>query len=102
MVLLGGINTGIADADAAADFVKGDSTGGSDSGKRGKKLEVVINLIPWNPVQGVAFEGRQLLPPSNREIAVFTAALEQHGLNVTRRFKKGAGISGACGQLGVV
>lgn len=99
MVLLGGINTSTADADAAADFVKGGSTGGNGSGK---KLKAVINLIPWNPVQGIAFEGQPLRPPSHPEIAAFTTALEQHGLNVTRRFRKGAGISGACGQLGVV
>ena len=88
MVLLGGINTERADAEAAADFAAG--------------LDAVINLIPWNPVAGIEFEGRALRSPASRETAGFAAALEKCGLNVTRRLRKGAGISGACGQLGVV
>ena len=96
MALLGGINTTVADADAAADFVSGASGGAGD------KLDAVINLIPWNPVQGIEFEGAPMRTPSSYEIARFTEELEKRGLNVTRRFKKGAGISGACGQLGVV
>ena len=88
MVLLGGINTGIADADAAAEFAKG--------------LETVLNLIPWNPVAGAEFDGRPIKKATGREIAEFTAALESRGLKVTRRTEKGQAISGACGQLGVV
>ena len=88
LVLLGGINTGISDAQAAANF--------------GAGLDAVINLIPWNPVGGLEFEGRPLRPPTPGETADFTAALKNCGLTVTRRFRKGAGISGACGQLGQV
>ena len=98
MVLLGGINTGIPDAEAAADFVRS-----------GPPLDAVINLIPWNQVEGRAdsgqsleFEGRPLRSPAPRETADFTAALESRGLKVTQRIGKGLGISGACGQLGVV
>ena len=86
MVLLSGINTSTADADAAEDFCRG--------------LDSVINLIPWNPVQGLEFEGNSLIPPSRREIADFAAALESRGLKVTVRMEKGQSISGACGQLG--
>jgi len=86
IVLLGGINTGTADAQAVAGFSAG--------------LDAVINLIPWNPVEGLEFEGRPLRPPTPRETADFTAALESRALNVTRRFRKGSSISGACGQLG--
>ena len=39
MVLLGGINTGAQDVIAAADFAKG--------------LDLVVNLIPWNPVDDI-------------------------------------------------
>ncbi|MCL2232377.1 MAG: 23S rRNA (adenine(2503)-C(2))-methyltransferase RlmN [Treponema sp.] len=88
MVLLGGINTGIPDAQAAGDF--------------GAGLDAVFNLIPWNPVEGLEFDGAPLRAPTQREIADFSAALEKRGLTVTRRFRKGSGISGACGQLGVV
>jgi 23S rRNA (adenine2503-C2)-methyltransferase len=86
IVLLGGINTTLPDAEAAADFARG--------------LNAVINLIPWNPVEGMEFEGRPLMPPTTRETADFAAALESRGLKVTRRLGKGLGIAGACGQLG--
>ena len=91
MVLLGGINTGTSDAQALAGFVRD-----------GGELDAVINLIPWNPVEGLEFDGQPLRPPSQRETAAFTAALESRALTVTRRFRKGSGISGACGQLGQV
>ena len=94
MVLLGGINTGIPDAEAAANFVR---AGGSHA-----RLDAVINLIPWNPVEGLEFEGRPLRQPTPKETADFAVALESRGLKVTRRIGKGLGISGACGQLGLV
>jgi len=94
MVLLGGINTDISETQAVADFVRPPQSGAG--------LDVIINLIPWNPVEGLKFDGQPLRPPAPREIAVFTAALESRGLKVTRIFRKGSGISGACGQLGVV
>ena len=86
MVLLGRINTGPPDAKAAADFAAG--------------LDAVINLIPWNHVDNMEFEGSRLRTPSTREISEFTTALENLGLKVTRRTGKGLGIAGACGQLG--
>ena len=86
MVLLGGVNTGLADAKACAAFAAG--------------LDAVINLIPWNPVEGVEFDGGPLRPPSARETSEFARALESLGLKVTRRTGKGLGIAGACGQLG--
>jgi 23S rRNA (adenine2503-C2)-methyltransferase len=86
LVLLGGINTRRRDLEALAGFVAG--------------LEVVVNLIPWNPVEGMRFEGRPLTQPTARETADFSAALARLGIGVTRRVKKGQGVSGACGQLG--
>jgi 23S rRNA (adenine2503-C2)-methyltransferase len=80
-VLLGGVNTRLRDAELMARFADG--------------LDVVVNLIPWNSVSGTFFH-----EPSEREVAAFMTALEQHGLTVTRRFRKGSGIAGACGQLG--
>jgi 23S rRNA (adenine2503-C2)-methyltransferase len=85
-VLLGGINTGPEDARAVADFAGG--------------LETVTNLIPWNAVEGVDFEGKPIRPPGRREVSDFASALEKQGLKVTRRMGRGTGISGACGQLG--
>ncbi|MDR2757879.1 MAG: 23S rRNA (adenine(2503)-C(2))-methyltransferase RlmN [Spirochaetaceae bacterium] len=86
VVLLGGLNTRRQDLEALADFAAG--------------LEVVVNLIPWNPVEGMEFEGRPLAQPTPREIVEFSEALIKRGIGVTRRLGKGLGVSGACGQLG--
>ncbi|MDR2377051.1 MAG: 23S rRNA (adenine(2503)-C(2))-methyltransferase RlmN [Treponema sp.] len=86
MVLLGGLNTGAEEAAAVRDFAQG--------------LDVVVNLIPWNPVEGLRFRGRALQEPSPAEIEAFARFLRQGGLNVTRRFRRGRGVAGACGQLG--
>jgi 23S rRNA (adenine2503-C2)-methyltransferase len=86
LVLLRGLNTRPRDADALANFAAG--------------LDAAINLIPWNPVEGVEFEGRPLERPTAREIAGFSEALTRRKLRVTRRLEKGLEISGACGQLG--
>jgi 23S rRNA (adenine2503-C2)-methyltransferase len=85
-VLLGGINTRGEDAASIAQFARG--------------LDAAINLIPWNPVKGLEFEGKPLREPSAEEIESFTHRLEALGLNVTRRYRRGRGVMGACGQLG--
>jgi 23S rRNA (adenine2503-C2)-methyltransferase len=87
-VLLGSVNTTAADADAMAEFAGG--------------LDVIVNLIPWNPVEGLLFDGRPFRPPSAKETVSFAGMLEKRGLKVTRRYEKGREVSGACGQLGVV
>jgi 23S rRNA (adenine2503-C2)-methyltransferase len=85
-VLLGGINTGAEEAAAFRAFARG--------------LDAVINLIPWNPVEGLNFRGRALREPAPAEIEAFARLLERGGLKVTRRYRRGRGVSGACGQLG--
>ena len=60
-------------------------------------LDVNINLIPWNPVPQLDFE-----EPSNNEIRAFVVILENAGLNVTLRTRRGRKIGGACGQLGKI
>ena len=86
MVLLAGINTSPAEAGAVAEFVSG--------------LDTVINLIPWNHVDGLDLEGITMKSPSGNEVSAFGSALKHRGLKVTRRYEKGSGISAACGQLG--
>jgi 23S rRNA (adenine2503-C2)-methyltransferase len=86
MVLLRGLNTGVSDAKAVREFARG--------------LDTVINLIPWNPVDGLKLEGLPLCASTKKEVTDYTAALEKEGLKVTTRMKKGRSISGACGQLG--
>jgi 23S rRNA (adenine2503-C2)-methyltransferase len=85
-VLLGGLNTSPQDAAALADFAAG--------------LDVVVNLIPWNRVEGLSYQG--LRTPSVEETGLFAAALEGRGLKVTRRYRRGKAIDGACGQLGAI
>jgi 23S rRNA (adenine2503-C2)-methyltransferase len=84
-VLLGGINTRDEDARAMAEFAAG--------------LDTVVNLIPWNTVKGLEFEGKPLRQPTASEAADFTRRLEAFDLKVTRRLRRGRGILGACGQL---
>ena len=59
--------------------------------------DVNINLIPWNPVEGLPFQ-----EPTAQEVNSFVHQLENAGLNVTLRKKRGRKIGGACGQLGKV
>jgi 23S rRNA (adenine2503-C2)-methyltransferase len=84
--LLGGINTSDIDAASIAEFAEG--------------IDSVVNIIPWNPVQGLEFEGKQIHEPGKKECADYINKLESYGLKVTTRFRKGRSIMGACGQLG--
>ncbi len=60
-----------------------------------KGIDVNINLIPWNPVEGLPFT-----EPTSSECRTFVSKLEKAGLNVTLRTRRGREIGGACGQLG--
>ena len=79
--LLSGKNTGRESADRMISFAQ--------------DLDVNINLIPWNPVEGLPFT-----EPSSAEADSFVSMLEKAGLNVTLRTRRGRKIGGACGQLG--
>jgi 23S rRNA (adenine2503-C2)-methyltransferase len=85
-VLLGGVNTREEDISGMAAFARG--------------LNAVINLIPWNPVEGMSFRGRPLREPTAAETERFIRELRGLGLSVTRRRRKGRSVSAACGQLG--
>ena len=78
--MLSGVNTSSKSAKALANFMTG--------------LSAVVNLIPWNKVEGLDFES-----PSAEEIRKFTNDLDHLHINYTLRLPKGRGISGACGQL---
>ena len=78
--LLKGVNTGSKSAKDLAHFMSG--------------LSAVVNLIPWNPVEGLEYES-----PSAEEIRKFTNDLDHLHVNYTLRMPKGRNISGACGQL---
>jgi 23S rRNA (adenine2503-C2)-methyltransferase len=83
-VLFAGLNTGEEDAAEMAAFARG--------------LRTAVNLIPWNPVEGL---GRPFKRPAPQEVRQFALRLEKRGLKVTERLEKGGTISGACGQLGI-
>jgi len=78
--LLGGVNDGTAEAHQLALLLRG--------------LKCHVNLIPYNPVPGLAFKA-----PSSRQIQVFREILSSAGIQVTQRFQRGQGIDAACGQL---
>ncbi len=79
-ILLGGISDTISEAKRLVKLVKG--------------APIKVNLIPFNPVQGLDFEA-----PSNRDLYRFQAVLLEAGITATIRHSKGKDILGACGQL---
>ena len=78
--MLGGVNTTPEAAKDLASFTAG--------------LFSVVNLIPWNPIEGMEWR-----TPDAQEIRSFTSQLDRLRVNYTLRMPKGRGISGACGQL---
>jgi len=59
-------------------------------------LRVKVNLIPINPDPVL---GEDMVPPDDRQIALFQARLERRGLVATVRRRRGDDVSAACGQL---
>ncbi len=69
-----------------------------DLGQLLQGKDVVLNLIPWNPVyspDGPAFDA----PDADRVNEFQATVRAQYGLHCTVRQEKGQDISGACGQL---
>jgi 23S rRNA (adenine2503-C2)-methyltransferase len=79
-VLLAGVNDSDADADRLPKLLRG--------------IPNKVNLIPWNPFAGPAFER-----PSAERIRTFQERLRQGGLAVYIRTPRGDDIDAACGQL---
>ena len=59
-----------------------------------RRLNAKINLIPYNPVEGLNWER-----PDERAQEGFLEALEQQRVSATLRREKGGEIDAACGQL---
>ena len=78
--MIHGMNIFDADADNLERFCRG--------------LEVIVNLIPFNPCPELPFE-----TPTEMEIRHFTSALKARGVDFTIRISRGRSIKGACGQL---
>ena len=58
------------------------------------QIHSLVNLIPWNPVDGVAYRRSK---PEN--IRAFQNIVSKGGIKCTVRQEKGADIDAACGQL---
>jgi 23S rRNA (adenine2503-C2)-methyltransferase len=79
-VLLAGVNDSDADADRLPRLLRG--------------IPTKVNLIPWNPFAGPAFER-----PSAERIRTFQERVRAGGLAVYIRTPRGDDIDAACGQL---
>lgn len=74
------VNDGIAEARELAKVLRG--------------LNCHVNLIPYNPVCGLAFRA-----PSPKRIRAFREILDDAGIQITQRIQRGSDIDAACGQL---
>lgn len=79
-VLLEGVNDSLAEADALGKMLRG--------------MHVLVNLIPWNPVDGAPYERSR---PGR--VRAFQQRVEAFGCKCTVRQEKGSDIDAACGQL---
>ena len=79
-ILLAGVNADIEQAKPLA--------------KLAHRLKAKVNLIPYNQVDGLAWER-----PSEAEQEAFLAAMERQKITATLRREKGHDIDAACGQL---
>ncbi|MCK5242235.1 23S rRNA (adenine(2503)-C(2))-methyltransferase RlmN [bacterium] len=59
-----------------------------------KNYNVKINIIPYNPVAGLAFK-----PPTEKSLAAFLHELRKSRILITLRTSRGKTIGAACGQL---
>lgn len=78
--MIEGVNISDEDADKLALFCK--------------NMEVIVNLIPFNPCPELDFK-----TPTKAEIEHFTRALDKRNVPYTIRISRGRSIKGACGQL---
>jgi 23S rRNA (adenine2503-C2)-methyltransferase len=81
-ILLDGVNDSRAEAAELAQLLND------------HKIHSLVNLIPWNPVDGVPYKRSK---PEN--IRAFQNIVEKGGIKCTVRQEKGADIDAACGQL---
>ena len=59
-----------------------------------KRLRAKVNLIPYNPVEGLPWKR-----PDRDRCKMFQHTLQSHGVTSTLRIEKGTDINAACGQL---
>ena len=59
-----------------------------------RRLHAKVNLIPYNPVEGLAWRR-----PDRDRCKMFQHTLQEHGIAAMLRLEKGTDINAACGQL---
>ena len=79
-IMLDGVNDSIAEAERLGEMLRG--------------MRSLVNLIPWNPVEGARYHRS----PAAR-IRAFQHRVEDFGIKCTVRQEKGSDIDAACGQL---
>ena len=79
-ILIAGVNDSAADARRLAELLN--------------RKTAIVNIIPYNPVPELPWE-----TPSACATLAFVHTLEEAGVQVKVRFRKGDGINAACGQL---
>jgi 23S rRNA (adenine2503-C2)-methyltransferase len=79
-VLLGGVNMSLDDAWGVVGIAR--------------KLGAMVNLIPFNPVEGCGFEA-----PARGAVRKFRHLLKEQGIEVAQRYRRGHDIAAGCGQL---
>ena len=80
VVVMAGVNDRDDDARAFARLLRG--------------LPAAVNLIPWNPVDGIALHA-----PSHDRVMALAALLNRLGVTATVRRPRGQDVGVACGQL---
>ena len=63
-------------------------------GSIAKRLQAKVNLIPYNPVEGLSWKR-----PDRDRCKMFQHTLKSHDVTSTLRMEKGTDINAACGQL---
>jgi len=78
--LIGGVNDDVEQAGRLAELLRG--------------MDVHVNLIPLNPVDGYAEQA-----PENKRVIAFQRVLQEAGLPSTVRQRRGLDVGAGCGQL---
>ena len=81
-ILLSGVNDSREEAEELAELLNR------------HEIHSLVNLIPWNPVDGVPYERS-----TPQAIRTFQTTVAKSGIKCTVRQEKGADIDAACGQL---
>lgn len=103
-MLIDGVNDRAQDADAIASVLEPihavTHAACQETGRRSKRTGVLVNLIPFNSVDGAGLSpGTHFRPPSRSAVEAFQARLRSRGVWTSVRRQRGDDEAAACGQL---